>query len=95
MVNGALEEVTEVENIPLYQEELYLKAVCDFKNRDDTAEFFYSLDGENWKPIGNELKMIYTLPHFMGYRFTLFNYATKEAGGYVDVDYFKIDDQIK
>ncbi|WP_189602918.1 glycoside hydrolase family 43 protein [Salinimicrobium marinum] len=93
MVNGASEAPVEVESIPLDQEELYLKAVGDFKNRKDTARFYYSLDGENWKAIGNELKMSYTLPHFMGYRFALFNYATKKAGGYVDFDYFKIDDQ--
>lgn len=95
MMNGASEEPVEVESIPLNQGELYLKAVCDFRDRKDIARFFYSLDGEEWKAIGNELKMSYTLPHFMGYRFALFNYATKEAGGYVDFDYFKIVDQIK
>lgn len=95
MINGASEEPAEVESIPLNQEQLYLKAVGDFKDRKDTARFYYSLDGENWKTIGNELKMSYTLPHFMGYRFALFNYATKEAGGYVDFDYFKIEDQKK
>lgn len=95
MVNGASEAPEEVESIPLDQEELYLKAVGDFKDRKDTARFYYSLDGENWKAIGNELKMSYTLPHFMGYRFALFNYATKEAGGYVDFDYFNIDTQLK
>ncbi|MDT0688784.1 glycoside hydrolase 43 family protein [Salegentibacter sp. F188] len=91
MVNGASEEPVEVESIPLNQEELYLKAVGDFQDRKDTAEFYFSLDGENWKAIGNELKMSYTLPHFMGYRFALFNYATKESGGHVDFDYFKIE----
>ena len=95
MVNGASEEPVEVESIPLNQEELYLKAVGDFQDRKDTAEFYYSLDGENWKAIGNELKMSYTLPHYMGYRFALFNYATKEAGGHVDFDYFKIDAEKK
>ena len=93
MINGTSEAPVEVKNIPLEQEELYLKAVCDFKDRKDTAKFYYSLDGENWKSIGIELKMSYTLPHFMGYRFALFNYATKKAGGYVDFDYFKINDQ--
>lgn len=38
--------------------------------------------------------MQYTMPHFMGYRFALFNYATKETEGYVDFDYFKIEDKI-
>jgi hypothetical protein len=45
------------------------------------ADFFYSLDGRSWKPIGTQLKMAYTLPHFMGYRFGLFNYATKMQAG--------------
>lgn len=93
MVNGTSEEPVEEQSIPLNQEELYLKAVADFKDRKDTARFFYSLDGENWKAIGNELKMSYTLPHFMGYRFALFNYATKEAGGHVDFDYFNINEK--
>jgi hypothetical protein len=30
----------------------------------------------------------------MGYRFTLFNYATKNTGGFVDFDYFHISDKI-
>jgi hypothetical protein len=30
----------------------------------------------------------------MGYRLALFNYATKELGGYADLDYFKIEDKI-
>ena len=38
--------------------------------------------------------MSYTLPHFMGCRFGLFNYATKKAGGYADFDYFSIQQQI-
>ncbi|HEY4208720.1 MAG TPA: hypothetical protein VGM31_17960 [Puia sp.] len=29
----------------------------------------------------------------MGYRFGLFNYATRAAGGYVDFDYFRIGDK--
>ena len=29
------------------------------------------------------------MPHFMGYRFGLFNYATKTPGGYVDFDWFR------
>ena len=46
------------------------------------------------QPIGTQLKMAYTLPHFMGYRFGLFNYATKNAGGYADFDFFRITDSI-
>ncbi|MFW6288086.1 MAG: glycoside hydrolase, partial [bacterium] len=58
------------------------------------AYFYYSLDGEKWEKIGEAINMVYTIPHFMGYRFALFNYATKTTGGCVDFDYFKIDDTI-
>jgi beta-xylosidase len=40
--------------------------------RADTARFFYSLDGESWSAIGDGLKMSYTIPQLMGYRFGLF-----------------------
>ncbi len=82
------------ERIALNQDVLFLKVVGDFKERRDIATFYYSLDGKSWNKIGSELQMRYTLPHFMGYRFGLFNYATKYIGGYADFDYFRISDQI-
>lgn len=91
MVSAQNEEPVEVESLSLEQKKVYLKAECDFRNRNDVADFFYSLDGKIWNKIGSQLNMEYTLPHFMGYRFGLFNYATKTAGGYVDFNYFKID----
>lgn len=36
----------------------------------------------------------HSLPHFMGYRFALFNYATETAGGFVDFDYFRVSDEV-
>jgi beta-xylosidase/acetyl esterase/lipase len=94
MVNGENEKPMEIEKVPLEQSVIYFKAECDFRNRADKGYFYYSLDGIRWKAIGNVLKMQYTMPHFMGYRFALFNYATKETEGYVDFDYFKIEDKI-
>jgi beta-xylosidase len=95
MINADSGKPVEVEALPLKQNTIYLKASCDFEERKDEANFFYSLDGKEWRKIGTTLKMQYTLPHFMGYRFGLFNYATKKAGGYVDFDYFRISDEIK
>lgn len=91
MINAGKGSPTVVQQIPLTEQRVYLKAECDFTNRKDVANFFYSLDGEKWEAIGSSLNMTYTLPHFMGYRFGLFNYATKETGGHVDFDYFHID----
>ncbi len=91
MINTEHKIPEEIETIPLKQNTVYLKAICDFTNRADTAGFYYSLDGQTWNPIGNILKMKYDLAHFMGYRFGLFNYATRETGGFVDFDWFRIE----
>lgn len=95
MINSGNGKPEEVATIPLNQNTVFFKAACDFTNKKDTANFFYSLDGNNWTSLGTPLKMTYTLPHFMGYRFALFNYATKLTGGYADFDYFHIADNIK
>lgn len=95
MVSGGSHSPAEVERVPLTQTNVFLKAECDFKNRTDKAKFFYSLDGKSWTAIGSQLKMSYTLPHFMGYRFGLFNFATKTTGGYADFDYFHVAERIQ
>lgn len=81
----------EVAKLPIDTETIQLRAVCDFKNQVDTAYFQYSLDGNEWTTIGNTLKMVYRLDHFMGQRFALFCYSTKETGGFADFDWFKIN----
>ena len=60
----------------------------DYEDSRDIASFFYSVDGENFVKIGSDLKMLYTLDHFMGYRIGIFNYASRETGGYVDFKNF-------
>jgi beta-xylosidase len=94
MINATGGKPVEAQVIPLNQKMVYFKAECDFTNKKDVADFYYSLDGKSWTPIGSRLKMAYTLPHFMGYRFGLFNYATKAVGGAADFDFFRIEDKI-
>ncbi len=94
MVSTQSGKPVEVQSVPLTQKIAYLKAECNFRDRADVGNFFYSLDGNTWTPIGTQLKMEYSMPHFMGYRFGLFNYATKTPGGFVDFDFFHINDQI-
>lgn len=75
--------------------EVYLKIEYSFSTNanNDKANFFYSLDGTSWTKLGTEQKLSFdTGTTFMGTRTWLFNYATKEAGGYVDFDYYKIYD---
>jgi beta-xylosidase len=90
MVNTTSGKPVDEEIIPVDASVVYFKIDCDFRDRVDTATFQFSLDGKQWKTIGTKLKMVYTLPHFMGYRFALFNYATQEVGGYADFDFFRI-----
>ena len=61
------------------------------RNSRDTANFYYSLDGDHWTQIGSKnYRMVFDYRRFfMGSKFGIFNYATKKTGGYVDVDYFK------
>jgi beta-xylosidase len=84
----------EIETIPLTQSTVYLRIDCDFRERTDKAYFYYSLDGKTWQKIGSVLQMAYTLPHFMGYRFGLFNFATETASGFVDFDYYHVGDEL-
>lgn len=90
MKKGTPDSQEEIEAVSLNQDFVYLRIAFDFKNLADKAWFFYSLDGETWHQIGDILQMRYTLDHFTGYRFALFNYATKTTGGFVDFDYFRI-----
>ncbi|MBV9988249.1 MAG: glycoside hydrolase 43 family protein [Chitinophagaceae bacterium] len=95
MVNAGSGRPVESAKIPLRQNKVFFRAECDFAAKKDLADFFYSLDEITWIPIGTRLKMAYTIPQFMGYRFALFNYAEKLTGGYADFDYFEIKDFVR
>jgi len=94
MVSAETDAPVETQSVPLAQKTVFLKADCDFRDRADRARFFYSLDGKVWTAIGGALKMAYTIPQFMGYRFGLFNFATTAPGGFVDFDFFHLRHQV-
>ena len=80
-----------IETIPVVGTKLWLRLDGDFQpGHHDAANFFYSTDGENWKQIGTKnYRMVFDYRRFfMGTKFGIFNYSTKKAGGYVDVDFF-------
>ncbi len=85
------------EEVTLSGDTVYLKTDFQFNTVDsnynvsnniDKVNFYYSLDGSNWKKIGTTVGMTYDLKLFTGYRNAIYSYATKSTGGYVDVDYF-------
>ena len=94
MISAQSNKAKEVASTPLNQKTVFLRIDCDFKGRADKAYFYYSLNGKDWSAIGEPLHMVYDIPHFMGYRFGLFNFATKTAGGFVDFDFFRLSDKI-
>ena len=59
-------------------------------DKDFTARFYYSLNGSDFTPIGNELHMGLGLV-WTANRFALFNFSTKDegVGGIADFDWFK------
>ena len=98
---GKVREIARAK-LPKGVREVYLKATGDFTRLpgadfrgnpagSDLGRFFYSADGQTWLPIGRSIGLVYTIPHFTGYRFALFMYSTKVTGGYADFDYLRLD----
>lgn len=89
--NHEVSGVTERETgrVALKQDDVYFRIDTDFNPGRDIAKFAYSLDGNNWNPLGEDFRMRFDYRRFfMGTRFAIFNYATQSEGGYIDVDWF-------
>ena len=77
---------------------IWLRIDADFRpNQDgrrmggaDKANFYYSMDGEQWTQIGTkDYRLSFDWRRFfMGTKFGIFCYGTKPKGGFVDVDEF-------
>ena len=74
---------------------VYLRIDFDLPIDRGTAYFYYSTDGNTWTKIGSDVKLNYDLHMFVGVRWGLFNFATKQAGGYADFDWFKVGTDYK
>lgn len=84
----------EVYRQPLKRKTVYLKISADFRLHQDLATLSYSTDGKTWIPAVRDFKMLYDYRRlFMGTRFAVYNYATRQPGGYVDVDSFEYHKQ--
>ena len=86
---------TEVESVPLTARRIWLRASADVHadmrpNPDKKANFSYSTDGRNFKTIGTPYTLNNQWMFFMGNRYAIFNYATKELGGVVNVKSFTV-----
>ena len=73
----------------LQSDTIYLRASVNFGT--NKANFYYSYDNQKYTKFGGEMNMGYTLDVFVGNRFFLYNYATKQLGGSVDIDWFSTE----
>ena len=88
--NSQNHNVAETKNgIELTSDVVYLRAMLSFGS--NTCRYQYSFDNKTWRSFGVTMSMGYTLDFFVGQRFYLFNYATKELGGHVDFDWFSTE----
>lgn len=82
----------EVSAVDFEQKEIYLRIASDFNPGKDELRFAYSLDGKKWNDIDFVQKVQFDIQcMFMGTKFAIFNYATKQLGGHVDVDWFELE----
>ena len=81
-----------VASVPLEEwrpgQPLYLRAIAS--NSSEKATFEYSMDNRTFTPLGNELSMRFNLSVFTGNKFCIFNFSTLATGGFVDVDWFRV-----
>ncbi|MCQ2253331.1 MAG: family 43 glycosylhydrolase [Bacteroidales bacterium] len=79
-------KVSEKASVDITAKKIWLKINGDFNLGRDIATFEYSLDGKNFQKIGSDFKMRFDYRRlFMGTRYAVFNYATKQKGGKVTV----------
>lgn len=81
--------VKECGSAPLKGDVVWMRVRANFEHGADWAELDWSENGTEWRRIGSRMKISFDYTRFfMGTKFALFNYATKEAGGHVDFDKF-------
>jgi beta-xylosidase len=79
-------DTVELARISLKRGKVYLRIDGTFARPRDLAPFSYSLDGKRYHAVGEPVRMSFDYRRmFMGSKFAIFNYATKQTGGYVDV----------
>lgn len=76
--------------------EVWLRIKADItpafgSNTQRQATFWYSTDGSNFKQLGGGFGLTNTWQFFTGYRFGVFNFATKALGGEVVVKSFALE----
>lgn len=83
--DSSMDKVVDTD-IELPSDTIYLRATANFGT--NKCKYFYSFDNVTYHTFPLDMDMRFILSVFVGQRFYLFNYATKQTGGYVDIDWF-------
>lgn len=84
-------EGMEVASTPVSTGKLWLRVTAGVRpDGNHLGEFSYSLDGSNFQSLGRPFTMTTDWRFFMGYRYAIFNYATRSSGGEVTVSSFSV-----
>jgi beta-xylosidase len=82
----------ETASVSFSRHKVWLRTTADIHpGPNHAATFSYSLDGKTFLTIGEPFVMTAAWQFFMGYRFGIFNYSTKELGGSVSVKSFTMN----
>lgn len=68
---------------------IYLRTIVNCNT--SIAGFYYSTDNVTYTKFSSDLNMKFDLSVFTGNKFCLFNFATIQTGGYVDIDWFSTE----
>ncbi|KAF2202566.1 arabinoxylan hydrolase [Delitschia confertaspora ATCC 74209] len=83
--------------LPADAKEVYLRIQADITPAFSgttvkrTATFWYSIDGNRWTQVGGGFQLSNDWTFFTGYRYGIFNFATKGFGGKVIVRSFEME----
>jgi hypothetical protein len=89
--HDTLNKGTEIASEPITGSAIWLRVSADIRpGPGRTAVFSYSSDGKTYNKLGDPFVMTNDWRFFMGYRFGMFNYATKSLGGRVSISSFEI-----
>jgi len=78
---------------PLATTRISLRATGDFDA--DLARLSYSVDGQTFKPVGDEIRLPYQLKTFQGVRYALFAYnVAGRDGGQADFSRFRVTEPL-
>ncbi|KAL2831389.1 glycosyl hydrolase family 43 protein [Aspergillus cavernicola] len=83
---GTTSTGTVVATAPITQTTVWLRMTMDSATAGShEANFFYSLDGSAFTELGVAYTLTTDYLFFMGYRYGIFNYATRALGGSINV----------